>query len=86
MLSLEVDMGTESHIRLAAKIGRCLAYRESGLFRDCFGGRSLRLLIVAPSVTRLRTHKRLTQSQAGRRMFGFAPLGGITAERIVEPI
>lgn len=85
-LFLDVDMGTESHVRFAGKVRRYLAYKESGLFRVRFGGRSFRVLIVVPTVTRLRSPKRLAESQAGQRMFWFALLGGIAAERIGEPV
>ncbi|MDR7540470.1 MAG: replication-relaxation family protein, partial [Armatimonadota bacterium] len=85
-LFLEVDMGTESHGRFGAKTRRYLAYKQSTLFRARFGGRSFRVLVVAPTVTRMRSLKRLTESQGGQRMFWFAPLSDITAEKIVEPI
>jgi hypothetical protein len=85
-LFLEVDMGTESHGRFAAKIRRYLAYKQSGLFRIRFGGRSFRVLVVAPTVTRLRSLKRVTESQGGQRMFWFAPLHDVTVERIGMPI
>jgi hypothetical protein len=85
-LFLEVDMGTEGHIRFAAKIRRYLAYKESRMFRARFGGRSFRVLVVAPTVTRLRSLKRLTESQGGQRMFWFAALGDVTVERIEDPV
>ena len=79
-------MGTESHIRFASKVRRYLAYKDSRMFRVRFGGRSFRVLIVAPTIARLRSLKRLTESQAGQRVFWFALLGGIASERIVEPV
>jgi len=83
---LEVDMGTESHIRFAGKIRRYLAYKESRLFRVRFGGRSLRVLTVATTVTRVRALKRVTEAQGGERMFWFANLADVAGERIDEQI
>jgi hypothetical protein len=85
-LFLEVDMGTESHVRFAAKIRRYLAYKESRMFRFHYGGRAFRVLIVAPTLTRLNALRRITEAEGGERMFWFAPLVDISPERIVEPI
>jgi len=83
---LELDMGTESHGRFAAKIRRYLAYKESRVFRLRFGGKSFRVLVIASTVTRVRSLKRITESQGGQRMFWFAPLGDVMAEKVAEPI
>jgi hypothetical protein len=85
-LFLEVDMSTESHVRFGAKLRRYLAYRESRMFRLRFGGRSFRILTVAPTLTRARALRRVGEVQGGERMFWFAPLADIAAERIVEPV
>lgn len=85
-LFLEVDMGTESHIRFAAKIRRYLAYKESRLFRFRYGGRAFRVLVVAPTLTRARALGRVTEAEGGEKMFWFAPLQDIAAERITEPV
>lgn len=85
-LFLEVDMGTESHIRFAAKIRRYLTYKESRLFRYRYGGRSFRVLIVAPTLTRARALRRVTEAEGGMTMFWFAFQEDITAERIVRPL
>ena len=83
---LEVDMGTESHGRFAAKIRRYLAYKESRMFRTRFGGRSFRVLTVAPTLTRARALRRVTEDQGGARVFWFAPLEEVTMERVAEPV
>lgn len=80
---LEVDMGTESHIRFAGKIRRYVAYKESRLFRVRFGGRSYRVLTVAVTVTRVRALKRVTSAQGGERMFWFATLASVSADRLL---
>jgi hypothetical protein len=85
-LFLEVDMGTESHVRFGAKIRRYLTYKESRMFRTRFGGRSFRVLIVAPTLTRARALRHVTEGQGGERMFWFASLTDVTAERITEPV
>jgi len=85
-LFLEVDMGTESHGRFAAKIRRYLAYKESHMFRTRFGGRSFRVLTVAPTLTRARALRDVAEGQGGERMFWFASLTDVTAERITEPV
>lgn len=79
---LEVDMGTESHIRFAGKIRRYLAYKESRLFRVRFGGRSFRVLTVATTVTRVRALKRVTEAQGGERVFWFAILSQVAPRTI----
>jgi len=85
-LFLEVDMGTETHGRFATKIRRYLAYKDSSIFRHRFGGRSFRVLVVGPTVTRVNALRRVTEAQGGQRMFWLAPLVDVTAEKIAEPV
>lgn len=82
---LEVDMATESHGKFAGKSRRYLVYKESGLFRIRLG-RSFRVLTVAPTVTRVRALKRVTEAQGGQRVFWFARQEDVTAECIDEPV
>lgn len=76
---VEVDMGTESHAHFASKIRRYLAFKESRLFPARFGGRSFRILTVAPTKTRVASLKRVAEGVGGRRLFWFARLGGVIA-------
>lgn len=85
-LFLEMDMGTESHGRFAAKIRRYLTYKESHMFRTRFGGRSFRVLTVVPTLTRASALRRVTEDQGGERMFWFASFTDVTAERVTEPV
>ena len=85
-LFLEMDMGTESHERFAKKIRRYLAYRESGLFKFRFGGRSFRVLTAAPTGTRMKSLKRITESEGGQRMFWFSTMRDCSTRLIVEPV
>jgi hypothetical protein len=85
-LFLEVDMGTESHTRFAAKIRRYLAYKESGMFRFRDGGRAFRVLVVAPTLTRAGALRRVTEADGGKRMFWFASQEDIATERIAAPV
>lgn len=83
---LEVDMATESHRRFAAKIRRYLAYKESRMFRIRFRGRSFRVLVVGPTMTRVNALRRVTEAQGGQRMFWFASRKDVSAERIAKPV
>jgi hypothetical protein len=83
-LFLEVDLGTETHLRFAHKITRYLAYKKSGWFRYRWGGRAFRVLTVANTKTRVRALKRLTEKFGGERMFWFAALEDLTAVPISE--
>lgn len=79
-------MGTESHVRFAAKIRRYLAYKEPRMFRLCFGGRSFRVLVVACTPTRLRALRRVIEGQGGERVFWLAPSRDVTRQQITEPV
>ncbi len=83
---LETDMGTESHERFAKKIRRYLAYKESGLFRLRCGGRSFRVLTIAPTMTRMRALKRVTEGEGGQRMFWLLTMRDCSARLIAEPV
>jgi len=85
-LFLEVDLGTETHLRFAHKIIRYLAYKKSGWFRLRWGGRSFRVLTVATTATRTRALRRITQQYGGERMFWFATLEDITRRGIGEAV
>jgi hypothetical protein len=76
---LEVDMGTESHERFAAKIRRYLAYKESRLFRIRYGGRAFRVLIVAPTDARVGALKRAAERVGAERSFWFINLPDLLA-------
>ncbi|MDI6872050.1 MAG: replication-relaxation family protein [Bacillota bacterium] len=81
-LFLEMDMGTEGHKRFAKKIRRYLAYKDSGLFRHRFGGRSFRVLIVAPTATRMRALERVAEGEGARRVFWLLPAESCCADRL----
>lgn len=83
---LEMDMGTESHSRFAKKIRRYLACKESRLFRPRFGGRSFRVLVVAPTATRMRALKRVAEGEGARRAFWFSTSQDVTTEHIARSI
>jgi hypothetical protein len=82
---LEAEMGTESHVRFAAKIWLHLAYRESRVFRLRFGERSFRVLTVAATLTSARALKRVTEGQNGRRVFWLGCRANVTPERVAAP-
>lgn len=85
-LFVEVDLATESNRRFGSKVRRYLAYRESTLFRARMGARSFRVLIVVPSLTRLRALKRVVEDQGGGRIFWLALQSDVTEEKSTEPI
>ncbi len=85
-LFFEVDMVTETHARFAQKVRRYLAYKASGFFRSRFGGRSFRMLTLAPTASRVRSLKRVAEEEGAQRAFWFAALNDVSPNQINEPV
>lgn len=69
---VEVDRSSEAYAKIAGKVRRYLAYKDSRLFRSRVGARAFRVLFTVPSVRRLRSLKRVIEEAEGRRMFWLA--------------
>ncbi|HXH25581.1 MAG TPA: replication-relaxation family protein [Vicinamibacterales bacterium] len=69
---VEVDRGSESYAKIAAKARRYLAYKEHRLFRARVGARSFRVLFTVRSMRRLQALKHVIEEAGGQRIFWLA--------------
>lgn len=84
-LFLEIDRSTETNKRFQGKVENYLKYGFDGYYRKQFGFQFFRVLIVCPSVARLKNLKKLIEQKTDK-MFWLAVQGDISPEKIVTRI
>lgn len=91
---LEVDRSTTTGISgewgrrtFARKIAAYVEYYHSGKYHERYHTKSLRVLIITPSLQRLENLKAITEESGGASRFWFTTLHHIhTADMLVDPI
>lgn len=85
---LEIDMGTESNVRFAReKVPRGTAYLKSEAYRQRFGVKYGRWVVVTTGEERLKRMKEQTERAGGQKLWYFTTFGQITPETVLtEPI
>lgn len=80
---LELDRGTMTLGRFKQKVQGYMAYYRTGSYERRYGNRSLRVLVVAPSETRLANLKAATEQVGGREWFWFGRLAELSPATIL---
>lgn len=81
---LELDRGTMEGKRFRAKIEGYIEYFKSGVYKDRFSTKSLRVLTVTESQRRMKNLKAITERAGGKSRFWFVSLDAVTAENILS--
>ena len=84
-LFLEIDRSTETNKRFQGKVENYLKYGFEGYYRKQSGFQFFRVLIVCPSVARLKNLKKLIEQKTDR-MFWLAVQGDISPGKILTKI
>lgn len=82
---LELDRSTETDGKFEGKVRSYMDYRRSGRYRQTFGVRFFRVLVVGITARRLSNLKRITEGTADG-LFWFATLGEIREGKMFDAI
>jgi len=74
---LEADRGTLPGRRWRERVLAYLAYVRSGGYRERFGSRSLRVVVICTGERRTRSLRRATESVGGSALFWFTSLSRV---------
>lgn len=79
---IELDRGTMTTQRFAAKVLAYFAFVESGHYQQRYQSRSLRVLTITLSQKRLMNLKQVTEAVHGTQLFWFGKLSEIKAQDV----
>ncbi|MFC1959372.1 replication-relaxation family protein [Chloroflexota bacterium] len=80
---VEIDTGTEPHSRFKPQIEVYQAYTARGQYRERYNTRSLRVLVITSSATRLANLKETTLAAEGDRKYWFTTFDQVTGETVL---
>jgi hypothetical protein len=82
---VELDRSTMSHAKFKDKVQTYLEFSQLGLYRERFGMKSFRVLVITLTEERLLNLKKLVES-ATDNFFWFTSLNQIESSNILDPI